>query len=90
MTVYRNEGKFDASNVVFRDDEIVVYDKKLKLPEMQHIDYGLSVFKSSGFDGYAADQALILAKSWASWSVTNNSLVTKHLNDFMKWVRPPD
>src|SRR5271169_4155675 len=35
MTVYRNEGKYDTSNVVFRDGEIVVYDKKLKLPEMR-------------------------------------------------------
>ncbi|HZI31144.1 MAG TPA: sugar phosphate nucleotidyltransferase, partial [Candidatus Binatia bacterium] len=26
MTVYRNEGKYDSSNVVFRDGEIVVYD----------------------------------------------------------------
>ncbi len=28
MTVYRNEGRYDTSNVVFRDGEIVVYDKK--------------------------------------------------------------
>ena len=28
MTVYRNEGKYDTSNVVFRDGEIKVYDKK--------------------------------------------------------------
>jgi len=62
MTVYRNEGKFDASNVVFRDGEIVVYDKKAKLPEMHHIDYGLSLFQSSVFDGYAADQVFDLAE----------------------------
>ncbi len=62
MTVYRNEGKYDASNVVFGDGEIVVYDKKAKRPEMRHIDYGLSLFKSSVFDGYAADQAFDLAE----------------------------
>ena len=28
MTVYHNEGKYDTSNVVFRDGEIAVYDKK--------------------------------------------------------------
>src|SRR5208283_4063956 len=28
MTVYRNEGRYDTSNVVFRDGEIAVYDKK--------------------------------------------------------------
>jgi N-acetyl-alpha-D-muramate 1-phosphate uridylyltransferase len=62
MTVYRNEGKFDTSNVVFRDGEIVVYDKKLKSPEMWHIDYGLSLFKSSVFDSYSTDQIFDLAE----------------------------
>ncbi len=62
MTVYRNEGKYDTSNVVFRDGEIVVYDKKTKLPEMRHIDYGLSLFKASVFDAYAADQIFDLAE----------------------------
>ena len=62
MTIYRNEGRFDTSNVVFRDGEIIVYDKKSKLPEMQYIDYGLSLFKSSVFDEYAADQAFDLAE----------------------------
>jgi NDP-sugar pyrophosphorylase family protein len=62
MTVYRNEGKYDTSNVVFRDGEIVVYDKKIRLPEMCHIDYGLSLFKASVFDAYAADQVFDLAE----------------------------
>ena len=62
MTVYRNEGKYDASNVVFADGEIKLYDKKQKLPEMRHIDYGLSLFKSSVFDAYAADQVFDLAE----------------------------
>jgi NDP-sugar pyrophosphorylase family protein len=62
MTVFRNEGKFDTSNVVFTDGEIKVYDKKNKLPEMHHIDYGLSLFKASVFDAYAADQVFDLAE----------------------------
>lgn len=62
MTVYRNEGKYDTSNVVFRDGEIMVYDKKAKLPEMRHIDYGLSLFKSSVFHSYSADQIFDLAE----------------------------
>ena len=62
MTVYHNEGKYDASNVMYRNGEIVVYDKKLKLPEMHHIDYGLSLFKASVFDAYAADQVFDLAE----------------------------
>jgi NDP-sugar pyrophosphorylase family protein len=62
MTVYRNEGKFDTSNVVFADGEIKIYDKKNQLPEMRHIDYGLSLFKASVFDAYAADQVFDLAE----------------------------
>ena len=62
MTVYRNDGQYDASNVVFCGGEIVVYDKKAKRPEMRHIDYGLSLFKSSVFDAYAPDQVFDLAE----------------------------
>ena len=62
MTVYRNEGLYDTSNVVFRDGQIAVYDKKLRLPEMRHIDYGLSLFKASVFDDYADDQPFDLAE----------------------------
>lgn len=50
MTVYRNEGLYDTSNVVFRDGRILVYDKKTRLPEMKHIDYGLSLFQASVFE----------------------------------------
>ena len=62
MTVYRNEGKYDTSNVVFHDGEIVVYDKKARSPEMRHIDYGLSLFQASVFDAYAADRIFDLAE----------------------------
>ena len=62
MTVYHNEGKYDTSNVVFRDGEIVVYDKKMKSPDMKHIDYGLSLFKSSVFEAYPADEKFDLAE----------------------------
>jgi NDP-sugar pyrophosphorylase family protein len=62
MTVYHNEGRYDTSNVVFADGEIKVYDKKSKLAEMRHIDYGLSLFKAAAFDGYSAEQPFDLAE----------------------------
>jgi NDP-sugar pyrophosphorylase family protein len=62
MTVYHNEGKYDTSNVVFRDGQIAVYDKKARLPEMWHIDYGLSMFKAAVFEAYAGDQVFDLAE----------------------------
>ena len=62
MTVYRNEGHYDTSNVVFRDGDIVVYDKKNRLPEMRHIDYGLSLFQATVFNAYPADKPFDLAE----------------------------
>ena len=62
MTVYRNEGKYDTSNVFFAGGEIKVYDKKAKLPEMRHIDYGLSLFKGAAFDSHPAGQSFDLAE----------------------------
>jgi len=61
MTVYENKGLYDASNVWFENDEIKVYDKKAKLPEMKHIDYGLGLFKASAFDGYSKTEVVDLA-----------------------------
>jgi NDP-sugar pyrophosphorylase family protein len=62
MTVYRNEGRYDTSNVVFHDGEIAVYDKKNRLPEMRHIDYGLSLFKAAAFESYSAGRPFDLAE----------------------------
>ena len=51
MTVYRNEGRWDTSNVEFDAGRIVAYDKKDRTARMQHIDYGLGVFSRAAFEG---------------------------------------
>lgn len=61
MTVFRNEGAWDTSNVHFADGRIVRYDKREKTPDMRHIDYGLGVFRASVFAGYPEGQAFDLA-----------------------------
>jgi NDP-sugar pyrophosphorylase family protein len=46
MTVFRNEGQWDASNAIYRDGKVVLFDKSRpaeKAEEMKWIDYGLSV-----------------------------------------------
>ena len=62
MTVYRNEGLYDTSNVVFRDGQILVYDKQARRPEMRHIDYGLSVFQAPVFQEWPAGKPFDLAE----------------------------
>jgi NDP-sugar pyrophosphorylase family protein len=61
MTVYRNEGKYDSSNVEFANGQILRYDKKNKTPGMQYIDYGLGVFDKSAFAGLPGDEPSDLA-----------------------------
>jgi NDP-sugar pyrophosphorylase family protein len=61
MTVFRNEGKWDASNVAMSDGVIKVYDKKNRTAEMHHIDYGLGVFRASAFEQVPLDTAFDLA-----------------------------
>lgn len=41
MTVLRNEGRWDTSNVEFERQRVVAYDKRRPTPAMQWIDYGL-------------------------------------------------
>lgn len=62
MTVYENHGRFDASNVWFENGTIKVYDKKNRLPQMQHIDYGLGAFRAAAFDGFSRDTVVDLAE----------------------------
>lgn len=61
MTVYRNDGQWDSSNVEMVNEKIVKYDKKERSPTMQFIDYGLGVFHPDVFqrlkDGEYADLA---------------------------------
>ncbi len=61
MTVFRNDGQFDRSNVELADGRILVYDKKAVTSRMQHIDYGLGLFVPSAFDGVPDGQPADLA-----------------------------
>ena len=57
MTIYRNEGRYDSSNVEYVAGEIVAYDKKHRTRRMQHIDYGLGVFVASALDAVPEGRA---------------------------------
>ena len=52
MTVYKNDGRYDASNVQLRGGRVVRYDKTPGVPELTHIDWGLGAFRAAAFAGY--------------------------------------
>jgi len=61
MTVFKNDGEWDVSNIVYADGKILKYDKKQLTPEMKYIDYGLLFFKSAAFSKIIDDQVYDLA-----------------------------
>jgi NDP-sugar pyrophosphorylase family protein len=54
MTVFRNDGKYGESNVVYRDGRIIQYDKSRPTGQMRYIDYGLSALAADVLRPYAA------------------------------------
>ncbi len=61
MTVYENRGRWDTSNVVFRDGRLLNYDKKNLTSGMHHLDYGISLFRKEVLSGYPENEYLDLA-----------------------------
>lgn len=54
MTVFANQNAWDKSNVWFEQGKIKLYSKQRRLPQMRHIDYGLSVCSRSLFEGHTS------------------------------------
>ncbi len=50
MTVYKNHGRYDASNTEIEGDLVTGYDKIKKTPRTIYIDYGASIFRREALD----------------------------------------
>jgi NDP-sugar pyrophosphorylase family protein len=61
MTVFRNAGQWDVSNIWYESGAIRRYDKRERVPQMQHIDWGLSVVDAALLARQPADTAFDLA-----------------------------
>src|SRR4051812_26488857 len=68
MTVFRNEGQWDASNVWFENGRIRLYDKRERLPQMQHIDWGLSIIRSEALAERPAGERFDIADFYSELS----------------------
>ena len=54
MTVLRNDGRWDASNALYRDGLVARYDKRSPTPEMCWIDYGLGGLRADALTRVAS------------------------------------
>jgi MurNAc alpha-1-phosphate uridylyltransferase len=55
MTVFRNEGRFDRSNVEFDGRQILRYDKARPDERMRHIDGGLGALRAAALEAPTPD-----------------------------------
>jgi MurNAc alpha-1-phosphate uridylyltransferase len=62
MTVLKNMNQWDRSNIIFEDGRIVSYNKKILIPEMEYIDYGLGLLHAAVLEDYPLDISFDLAK----------------------------
>lgn len=65
MTVFRNDGKWDKSNVCYRDGRIITYDKVNRTPDMQYIDYGLGILSEQCFKEFRTRRVFDLAEVYS-------------------------
>lgn len=61
MTVLNNNDRFDKSNVVMKDNTLVLYDKHNPTSEMGYIDYGVCMYSKELFLRYEKDEAFDIA-----------------------------
>jgi NDP-sugar pyrophosphorylase family protein len=61
MTVFRNDDRWDRSNVEFAAGRIVAYDKQQRTTAMKHIDYGLGIVTARALERYPPDEPFDLA-----------------------------
>lgn len=60
MTVYRNAGRWDTSNVLYDGVKVIAYDKRHPTQDMQFIDYGLGIL-TAGIIGAWREETFDLA-----------------------------
>jgi N-acetyl-alpha-D-muramate 1-phosphate uridylyltransferase len=62
MVIFKNQDRWDLSNVAFDGERILSYDKERKTPGMEHIDYGLTILNRHAFEGINEAVPFDLAK----------------------------
>jgi len=66
MTVFRNEGRWDTSNVLFDGGRVIRYDKRTPSPQMRYIDYGLGILTAEVLTCESAERPFDLSEVYVA------------------------
>ena len=89
MTVFKNEGRWDASNIWFEAGKIRRYDKRLRMAEMRHVDYGIAVLTAAVFTSFPDHQSFDLADVY-SRLVSQNQMVAYEVKQRFYEIGSPE
>ena len=67
MVIYKNRNRYDKSNVVFRNGELIKYTKRNIVPEMYYIHYGIGIFDKRLIERVPERQAINLSDIYQDW-----------------------
>lgn len=62
MTVLENNNRFDKSNILYENGQLLKYDKKGNTPNMRYIDYGIGMYQRSTFADFTDMESFDLAE----------------------------
>jgi len=71
LTIYKNDNKFDRSNVCYQNQRLTEYNKNILKPEMNYIDYGLSILNSSVIEKFSVSNKFDLSDVYNELSLDN-------------------
>jgi len=89
MTVYRNDDRWDRSNVLHFDGRTVRYDKHERTPDMRHIDYGLGAFQARVLGRCPAGKPLDLSAVYRDL-VAEGQLAAREVTDRFYEIGSPE
>ena len=71
VTILKNTNQWDKSNVLYRNNRLVEYNKEAPSTEMKYIDYGLSILSQQVFTEYPENVAFDLSRTYHKLSLAN-------------------
>lgn len=63
MTVFENKNLYDRSNVIYENEQVIKYDKKIQDEKMKHIDYGFAIYEPAAFSENQCGQEFDLSET---------------------------
>jgi D-sedoheptulose 7-phosphate isomerase len=71
MTVFRNEGRWDTSNVLFDRARVASHDKRAQHSDMRYIDYGLGILTAGALAHETAERPFDLSEVYATLAASD-------------------